>query len=1065
MVQDFQQLRLEKSIKKLMSDNFKTIKYYRKLINKKCFLDFLNFVRDRISEVGIDQENLRFALSGNEIIVELGNRTVLKFEEKEGATCQIGLLVDEEFIELNPEYEKVYRFSGSNPMAYCEQTVVEFSELNIDFKQNHREAIKEYLKVVENSKLSDIRKGSSTDLNSLEGLTFSNKDLPEWFNQSKLDIHEIVKYVIPESNFQEVVNSQDFFFSKLQEFYETFKDFDVSKIKLELEEIVNRKSKFNFQELLNKNEGELHEFILLIGKMISVIDKNAYNKSGWNPYEDSRILAKSGINQKDWTNQLIKFKLDGCQFQNNNDYVPGFRYLMDFTIDPETNFSIASKSHRNLIQQYFKLDYLEDLIDFLKDDLPALNNEANKTYLITRLLYHSEIKPLWEAPFEGLLTLDNTAWFDDFIKKQGKSKFGVVWHNKRPSGTTNTFNSLRKLYKKQSSFPIFYAMKGEVHYKAEVIDFASTQKELDFKNWDKKYGSIYAYRPKLENYVDGDKKAAVVFLVLNLEKIKPIPIKDFKFYNDTAPRQNNLQPVTAIPDYKIYSTTPTEKVEKTKDMIKNTPLNQILYGPPGTGKTYHIKNSYFDQFISKESNITAEQNFRDVVQDLSWWQCIAISLVEGGSSKVSEIMNNKWVKQKSQTSNSKNVRATVWGNLQMHTKLENEYVNTTNRQNPSIFDKDINSNWIVDKNEIQNQSPELFEIIDSVNHFKPNPDKIIKRYIFTTFHQSFSYEDFIEGIKPILSEEQTGEIAYEIQDGIFKQLCKRAENDLDNDYAIFIDEINRGNVSQIFGELITLIEEDKRAGNKEALEITLPYSKEKFSVPNNLYIIGTMNTADRSVEALDSALRRRFSFTEMMPKPELLSPEQMIVNLWNHPDYFEVAWSDNKYREKADKLYSFLGIDKSFEEKFKNAKYKDGVWEVGMIDNLPETTINLKTILETINNRIEVLIDRDHTIGHSYFMGLELKENIEEALKLIFKDKIIPLLQEYFFNDYGKIQLVLGKGFIKKKYENFEGFDFAENEAELTKSDFEDQPIFELVKIDQMSSEEFSEAIKLIGTN
>jgi 5-methylcytosine-specific restriction endonuclease McrBC GTP-binding regulatory subunit McrB len=187
---------------------------------------------------------------------------------------------------------------------------------------------------------------------------------------------------------------------------------------------------------------------------------------------------------------------------------------------------------------------------------------------------------------------------------------------------------------------------------------------------------------------------------------------------------------------------------------------------------------------------------------------------------------------------------------------------------------------------------------------------------------------------------------------VFKKLCIKAEADPNHDYAIFIDEINRGNVSAIFGELITLIENDKRIGGANEIRVRLPYSKTEFGVPSNLYIIGTMNTADRSVEALDTALRRRFSFTEIMPKSSLLVQKQ------------------------------FNGF-------------------------------TLADVLQSINERIEVLLDRDHTIGHSYFLQLESGDI--EGLKSVFVNNILPLLQEYFYHDYEKIALILGEGFIRIK--------------------------------------------------
>ncbi|MBN2891399.1 MAG: AAA family ATPase, partial [Bacteroidales bacterium] len=235
---------------------------------------------------------------------------------------------------------------------------------------------------------------------------------------------------------------------------------------------------------------------------------------------------------------------------------------------------------------------------------------------------------------------------------------------------------------------------------------------------------------------------------------------------------------------------------------------------------------------------------------------------------------------------------------------------------------------------------------------KKNRDELKRRFkelkesnqvVFTTFHQSMSYEEFLESLKPF---EENKQVYYKIENGIFKQICKKAEEKPTENFVLIIDEINRGNIASIFGELITLIEPDKRKGEDEELSVKLPYSKQDFTVPKNLYIIGTMNTADRSVEALDSALRRRFVFEEMPPDETLLNE-----------DFFEV---------------------------------------------------NLQEILRKINLRIEKLIDKDHKIGHSYFMNLKSEIDLQNA----FKNKIIPLLEEYFYGDFVKIGLVLGERFL-----------------------------------------------------
>lgn len=240
-------------------------------------------------------------------------------------------------------------------------------------------------------------------------------------------------------------------------------------------------------------------------------------------------------------------------------------------------------------------------------------------------------------------------------------------------------------------------------------------------------------------------------------------------------------------------------------------------------------------------------------------------------------------------------------------------------------------------------------VIKRYNELKEKENRIA----FITFHQSYGYEEFIEGIKPKI-DDCGNDISYSIKDGIFKSFCNIADKDEKRRPHVFvIDEINRGNISKIFGELITLIETTKRKNAKEAMEAILPYSNNLFSVPDNVYIIGTMNTADRSIALLDTALRRRFQFEEMMPD------SQVLVD---------------------------IGASKIVENGYE---------------------LDVAKMLNCINQRIEFLYDREHTIGHAFFVGLKDDPTISK-LSSIFKKSIIPLLQEYFYEDYSKIMMILG---------------------------------------------------------
>ena len=282
-------------------------------------------------------------------------------------------------------------------------------------------------------------------------------------------------------------------------------------------------------------------------------------------------------------------------------------------------------------------------------------------------------------------------------------------------------------------------------------------------------------------------------------------------------------------------------------------------------------------------------------------------------------------------------------------------------------------------NRIKNNTETISD--EKINEF--NDLKKQGQIEFITFHQSYSYEDFVEGIRPTLAtkdSEDNKDLKYTIHSGIFKKICERARNDKDKNYVLIIDEINRGNISKIFGELITLLEPSKRLGETEELKIRLAYSGEEFGVPKNLYILGTMNTADRSIALLDIALRRRFNFIEMPPRYELLK---------------------QKIEVKNDK-------------------------------------IELQELLKAINTRIEFLLDKDHLIGHSYFINIKTFEDLKE----IFRNSIIPLLQEYFYDDFEKIREVLNIGdnndsFIIKK-------EIPQNFSDTLKTRLEKKSVYEI---------------------
>lgn len=431
--------------------------------------------------------------------------------------------------------------------------------------------------------------------------------------------------------------------------------------------------------------------------------------------------------------------------------------------------------------------------------------------------------------------------------------------------------------------------------------------------------------------------------------------------------------------------------EKMNQANNNNALNQILYGSPGTGKTYSTIDKALEILGVNTKDMSREER-KKIFEDYKQKGQIEFVTFHQSYGYEEFVEGIKPIPNEQNDSVSYEVKDGIFKTF-------------CNRARKNLEDSQKTKDALQKEANVSNAISDFFNklISDGVSLSKTQKGEFILReirdekvYIQTEDTDSslkFSIKDFEKIILSNQDFKSSRELAWEIfgeknqsqirtymfqlykefRKGDFNQIQQEAVEEVKQKrYILIIDEINRGNISKIFGELITLIEPSKRIGEKEELRVALPYSassgngeKELFGVPNNLYIIGTMNTADRSITSLDTALRRRFEFVEMMPKPSELSKIKVS---------------------------------------------KDG------------KEINLSKMLEFINKRIEFLYDREKTIGHAFFLQDEGQTSLDiTELKSIFQNKIIPLLQEYFYNDYAQIEAVLNcNGMIEKSEEKIQ---------------------------------------------
>lgn len=451
----------------------------------------------------------------------------------------------------------------------------------------------------------------------------------------------------------------------------------------------------------------------------------------------------------------------------------------------------------------------------------------------------------------------------------------------------------------------------------------------------------------------------------------------------------------------------------------------ILYGPPGTGKTFKAR-----EFI-KSNGIPKYTFSKDTLSEYSFF---SVTIYEPRDSRVRDLKPGdkfKYIWIDGESNNKRNWQKDydeiqegdfAFGYTAVDPKRYTTILKCSQKYNDEylVFEviqqfKGPGFNEIKDNPVFNNsilragkmsfslyklKDEDVKAIISLSDQITPEflrtifepQNKTVNSIQFVTFHPSFGYEDFIEGLRPLNDDE--GKICYNIEDGIFKKIAYDAFNillnkanvdktwdeltgipDFSNEekekimevapevpFYLIIDEINRGDISRIFGELITLLESDKRLCAENELTTILPYSKTRFGIPPNLFLIGTMNTADKSIALVDIALRRRFGFLEMMPDSEVL--RSLLV-------------SDN--------------------------------------DDVQEIYDIAIAVHEYINNKILHKYDRDHQIGHSYFVKLKDKSTPEDAcesLEFIWYYEVLPLLQEYFYDSPKKLSEILGKDFV-----------------------------------------------------
>lgn len=756
-------------------------------------------------------------------------------------------------------------------------------------------------------------------------------------------IYQTSKQIIDSALLDHIVRDSEFRFEKLIDVFQLFEDYNIEGIKKSLIEIFDRvnnnDSYFKFETLLGeaKKTIELYDFLLLIGKIISYCDEKAYHKKVWNEYPDYRVLAKAQVTMKRWMLGFLKHKLGNAVEYQIESMV---KKTIDFIKDPRNQVNSFSDTHRALIsekilEQSYQPDiFCETLIKEFSPLFQNISNQKNNGVLIAALLYHPEIKKIWKDSIDGLVAQDSTDWFDSAITESKGHNHYIVWNDKKPIGSEQTLKLLKETLD-DGGFYIFFFKEASASYRAHVKDFAESQMAYSKKFW--KELNPYGYEDSFSEYTDGSKWASIVFLCDELMELQcTLPAGCFRLRgSDSLPFNGNMRAFNF-----------SEKAEHviqisnaTKIPIIMPSLNTILYGPPGTGKTYNtitkaieiITGENFSNNYSEAQALYKQRQAEDQIEFVTFHQNYSYEDFVAGLRPNTENSELSFKEHKGVFYRISKKAEENWKDFRQYEKGEkfkvpgfdeilNEFLKPLAERDEPIVLQTLARNVNFQLYSINEKNFGLEKSSGSKEH------TISMSTLKALYEGRREYN--LQGLGvyyyPIL--ERLKEIAITLKREITEVKLRQ--------YVLIIDEINRANISRVFGELITLLEPDKRLGEKHELTLRLPGlpDDERFGVPPNLYIVATMNTADKSIALIDIALRRRFVFEDMYPRPDVINT------------------------------------------------------------TVPEA---YRAFLIALNNLIKEKKGVDFTIGHAYFIPDEEKPF---DIVQIFNQKVIPLLNEYFYN-------------------------------------------------------------------